>query len=354
MQKQYSLGFISHSRANKERRVPIWWEHLTCDHLKHPLLKEYIFEENFGLSAFRESADAHLTHLGFKVVDRAKVLNLSDIVISLKPTDEWMHMQPGSTLVGWFNHLESLPQDSSEVQFLNLEDIAIFAEGRQQKLLYRNADVAGECGVAQTLEMLEQIDPLSPAIAARERFAVVLGYGNLGQGAVTELLRQGIEHIVVFTQRHPTEVENKIPEVDYRQMRYGLNNTYTVSPGGLEPSLMADILWDADIIVNATLPSSNQPSWTFIPDPDFTRLKQNMAYIDPVHKVGHGTSFAQVTKLTEPLKQIARLNHSIWYNGCNAMPSYRPAYASFVISQSITAYLDDFLKAVEKSSKVLL
>ncbi|MEM8638884.1 MAG: hypothetical protein AAGG51_08740 [Cyanobacteria bacterium P01_G01_bin.54] len=346
MLKKYSLGFISHSLSKRERRAPIWWEHLTFDMLEHPLIKECIFEENFGSSAFQEPADVHLTRLGYEVVDRLSLLNRSDIVISLKPKDEWVYMKPESTLIGWFNHLESFPQPSSTVRLLSFEDIKIPIGERQEKLLYKNACVAGECGVAQTLDLLRENDPLSPAVSPRQRLAVVLGYGNLGQGAVAELIRQGVEQIIVFTQRQPIHLENKLADVDYRQMIYDSDNTYVCDAQGLNTGAMIEILRDADIIVNATLPSFEQPSWTFIPQQNFNQLKRNMAYIDPVHKVGHGASFAQTTPLTDPIKQICQFDHSIWYNGCNAMPSYRPAHASFVISQAITTYLDDLLNTV--------
>ena len=326
--------------------MPIWWEHLTAEKLHHPLIKEYLFEENFGFCAFRESEDRHLSRLGCRIVDRLSLLRLSDIVISLKPQDEWNDMQPGSTLVGWFNHLESFLQSSSTVRFLDFEDIKILAEGRQQKLLYRNAYVAGECGVAQTLELLQHIAPNSPAISQKKRLAVVLGYGNLGQGAVIELIRQGIEQVVVFSQRQPAEIENKIPGVNYRQMKYGFETVYACHAEGLLFPLIEDIIPQADVIVNATLPSLNQPNWVFIPDDGFTKLKPGMVYIDPVHKVGHGASFAQITQLTEPIKPIQCHNHCVWYNGCNAMPSYRPAYASIIISQDITTHLNSLLQAV--------
>ncbi len=74
-----------------------------------------------------------------------------------------------------------------------------------------------EYGVAQTLEILREIAPLSPAVLSRKRLAVVLGYGNLGRGAVAELIRQGVEQIIVFTQRHPITIENKFAGVDYIQ-----------------------------------------------------------------------------------------------------------------------------------------
>ncbi|HAC63687.1 MAG TPA: hypothetical protein DCF68_09155 [Cyanothece sp. UBA12306] len=354
MPNKYSLGFISNSRSDGEMRVPIWWEHLTENKLNHPLIKEYIFEENFGASAFGGAADEFLISEGYRVVDRLSLLRLSDIVISLKPQDEWNYMKPGSTLIGWFNHLESFPPPSSAIRFLDLEAIKILAQGRSQKLLYRNAFVAGECGVVQTLEILSQIAPFSPAILGKNRLAVVLGYGNLGQGAVTELIRQNFENIVVFTQRQAATIENKFPEVDYRQMEYDLETVYACDSKGVKRSLITDILPDADIIVNGTLPSSSQPDWTFVPDNQFSQLKQNMAYLDPVHKVGHGASFAQITPLREPIKPIHRLNHCIWYNGCNAMPAYRPTYASIIISQHIITYLDYLLKAVENATEVLL
>ena len=354
MPNKYVLGFISHSLSSGERRVPMWIDHLTSNLLNHPLIEGYIFEENFGSSAFHKSADARLIELGCKVVDRLSVLRQSDIVISLKPQDEWLYMKPGSTLLGWFSHLDNIPEQTSGVRLLSFEDILINVEGRQQKLLYKNAFAAGECGVNQTLEILGKLDPLSPAIADNQKLAVVLGYGNLGQGAVSELIRQGIEKVIVFTQRPPSQIENKLPGVDYRQMIYSPDNTYAFDRPGLMSPLITNILHDADIIVNSTLPSLKQPRWTFVPTNDFDKLKPGMAYIDPVHQAGHGINFAHTTTLPQAVKKISNLGHSIWYNGCNAMPSYRPAHASFVISQAIMNHLDDLLHAVENNLEILL
>ena len=335
-------------------RTPIWWEHLTAEKLNHPLIKEYIFERKFGLHTFGESADTHLIRNGCKVLDRISLLKLSDIVISLKPKDEWEYMREGSTLVGWFNHLKSSPQNSTNIKFLDLEDVKILAKGREQKLLYRNASVAGECGIAQTLARIEHLDPSSPAIAQSPRLAVVLGYGNLGRGATEELLRQGIERIVVFTARQPVDVQDKLDSVEYRQMEYSISNTYEVFSEGLRQPLIDSILSQADIIVNATLAPKIEQKWTFIPEDSFNKLKFNMAFIDPVHKPGHGADFTHVTQLIEPVKLIRKSNHSIWYNGCNTMPSFRPAYASYVISQDLLGHLDRLLDAVRGETKVLL
>lgn len=354
MTKRYSLGFISRSKSDQEMRSSIWWEHLITKKLNHPLIEEYIFERDFGVHTFQESADTHLIRLGYKVLDRISLLNLSDIVISLKPKDEWEYMKPGSILIGWFNHLKSLRRNSTNIKFLDLEDIKILAEGRQQKLLYRNASVAGECGIVQTLAELEHLDPDSPAIAQEERLAVVLGYGNLGIGATHELLRQGVKRVVVFTQRQPSDVRDKLTEVEYRQMEYSFGNTYELLPEGLRRPLIDGILSEADIIVNATVPSKSEQKWTFIPENSFNQLKLNMAFIDPLHKPGHGAKFTHETQLVEPLKLIRKSNHSIWYNGCNAMPSYRPAYASYIISQDLLSNLDSLLDAIRGDTKVVL
>lgn len=339
MTKHYSLGFMSRSRSIREMRSPIWYKHLTEENVDHTLIKEFFFEENFGHHTFQESADDYLTQLGCRIVDRLSLLMSCDIVVSLKPTDEWRYMRPGSTLIGWFNHLNLPPQNSVSVKFLDLEDIKISVQGRQQKLLYRNACVAGECGVAQTLEELRRLDPSSPAIK-EGKLAVVLGYGNLGTGATMELLAQGIEKVVVFTQRSPVSIEDKLEGVEHRQMKYESGNTYEVFSDGLKQPLIAGILSQADIIVNATIPSSPNQKWTFIPENKLDRLKSRMAFIDPVHQPGHGVNFAGVTQLSAPLELICKSNNSIWYNGCNAMPSYRPAYASYIISQALLSNLD--------------
>lgn len=354
MTKQYSLGFISYSKSLQEMRSPIWWGHLTAKKLNHPLIKEYIFEHEFGYDTFRESADNYLVQLGCKVLDRISLLRDCDIVISLKPKDEWEYMKPGTTLVGWFNHLKSPPQNSRNIKFLDLEDVKILAEGRQQKLLYRNAYVAGECGVAQTLAQLHQLNSCSPAIAQEERLAVVLGYGNLGRGATEELLRQGIERVVVFTQRHPVDVKYKLNGVEYRQMEYCCDNVYELVCEELKQPLIDNILSQADIIVNATVPSKADRKWKFVPEDGFNKLKKNMAFVDLVHKPGHGADFTHGTQLVQPVEQICKSNNSIWYNGCNGMPNYRPAYASYVISHNLLDHLDSLLHAVIGETKILL
>ena len=352
MNKQYSLGFVSRSNLPKERRSPVWYEHLTSEKLNHFSIKEYIFEKDFGVHTFKESADDSLTQLGCKVVDRLNLLYLSDIVISLKPTDEWKYMRSGSILIGWFNHLKLPSKNSTNIKFLDLEDIKIWSEGRQQKLLYKNAIVAGECGVAQTLEELRQCDPFSPAIT-NGKLAVVLGYGNTGIGATMELLRQGINRIIVFTQRPPSAVENKLEGVEYRQMEYDYSNTYEVICGDLKTPLIDTILPQADIVVNATIPSISKPKWTFIPEDKFNQLKLNMAFIDPIHKPDHGANFAQVTELSQPLKLIHQSNNSIWYNGCNAMPNYRPTYASYVISKALLDNLDSIFDNMKEKNRMI-
>ncbi len=204
----------------------------------------------------------------------------------------------------------------------------------------------------QSIETLKQCDPFSPAIT-QGKLAVVLGYGNLGMGATMELIRQGIENIIVFTQRHPSEIKHKLEGVEYRQMQYTFTNTYEMINGNLKASLIDSILPQADIIVNATLPSSSKQKWTFIPENKFKQLKNKMLFIDPVHKLGHGASFTHVTELSNPLKLIKKCNHSIWYNGCNAMPSFRPAYSSYIISNALINHLDSIIDSL-KEEKCLL
>ncbi len=347
MKKQYTLGFISHSKHCKELRSPIWWEHLIGKN-NHPLIKEFLFEQEFGVQTFQSASDSHLIRLGCSVLDRISLLRSSDIVISLKPKDEWEYMKPGSTLVGWFNHLKTPLKNSRDINFIDLESIMITVAGRQQKLLYRNAYVAGECAVAQTLFELQHLDPSSPAIAQEERLAVVLGYGNLGIGATQELLAQGFKQIIVFTQRQPDSIEDKLEGVEYRQMQYSEEHIYEFNSKGFKQPLIYGTLAQADLIVNATIPSHPEQLWNFIPTDEFIRLKSSMAFVDPVHYPRHGGDFTHPTQLDEPVKLIRKSGTSIWYNGCNAMPSYRPAYASHIISKGLLKHLDVILESVER------
>ncbi|NEO88073.1 MAG: hypothetical protein F6J87_28025 [Spirulina sp. SIO3F2] len=347
MKEKYYLGFISQSHMVNEMRSPIWHKHLPVYTPDHPVIKEYIFEQSFGSHTFKGAADNQLKQLGYKVKSRLELLSLCDIVISLKPTDEWKYMQPNSTLVGWFNHLNHPLNESRNINFLDLENIRIFDDGRYQKLLYKNAYVAGRCGVSQTLDKLSEFEPSSPAITQR-KLAVVLGYGNIGKGAARELLRQGIEKVIVFTQRPPTEVSDKLDLIEYRQMQYSNDDIYEISDQGLKQPLIDCILREADIIVNAKIPSNDCPKWRFVPENKFFQLKSNMAFIDPIHRKGHGADFVEVTSFGEPLKKICKATHSIWFNGCNSMPNYQADYASYVISEALLKNFDTIVEAAAK------
>ena len=278
-------------------------------------------------------------------MDRDQLLEACDIVVSLKPKDEWKKMRPNSVLVGWFNHLGSNLHNPHNVTLLDLEDITTFVDGRDQKILWENARVAGECGVHQTLDRLTLMAPSSPAIS-HQQLAVVFGYGNLGRGAVLALLKRGIQRIVVFTQRPPTEVQGRLPGVEYRQMEHHGADTLEVLADGSKRSLMDDLLPQADIIVNAKKPSRHLSKWVFVPEDRFAQLKPGMAFIDPVHIDGNGANFVHTTSLEEPLKKISRAGRTIWFNGCNAMPSHDPAYASSVISQALIREFDTVMAAV--------
>ncbi|MEB3282134.1 MAG: hypothetical protein VKK42_24770 [Lyngbya sp.] len=131
-------------------------------------------------------------------------------------------------------------------------------------------------------------------------------------------------------------------------MQYTSTNTYEIALGNLEQPLIDSILPQADIIVNATIPSHSQPKWTFIPKDKFKQLKLNMVFIDPIHKSGHGANLTHVTELYNPLKLIKQSNHSIWYNGCNAMPNFRPASASYIISKALLNHLDSIVELLEE------
>ncbi|MGK7887616.1 MAG: hypothetical protein AB4057_23680 [Crocosphaera sp.] len=79
-----------------------------------------------------------------------------------------------------------------------------------------------------------------------------------------------------------------------------------------------------------------------------------MAFIDPIHKPDHGASFTQITELSQPLKLIKQSGHSIWYNGCNAMPNYRYSLASSIISEALLNNLDSIFGKISASKLPLL
>ena len=81
-------------------------------------------------------------------MERDQLLETCDIVVSLKPKDEWKKMRPNSVLVGWFNHLGSNLHNPHNVTLLDLEDITTFVDGRDQKILWENARVAGELNIS--------------------------------------------------------------------------------------------------------------------------------------------------------------------------------------------------------------
>lgn len=344
------MGFLSRSLMTSERRSPIFPKHLEQTPLQHPLIQDFLFEQNFGTHTFQETSDTQILRCGHQVEHRLNLLKKCDVVLSLKPTDEWQYMRKNSLLIGWFNHLQKPLYNPQNVTFLDLENVTVFAEGRTQKLLWKNAYVAGECGVKQTINLLEQQAPNSPAIAQRKK-AVVLGYGNLGKGATDALLHAGFQDIVIFSKRPPSDIVDTLPGIEYRQMEQDGSTTLDVSANGFKQPLI-DVISDADLIVNATKPATKDQPWTFIADAELGKLKANIAYVDPVHIAGHGVSFAETTSLANPIKHIQSKAASIWYNGCNAMPAYDSAYASSIISKALLENFDILMAVVESQQLV--
>lgn len=343
------VGVIGHSQYYGEVRLPIHWVHLQR---KPPsqAVASFAFEQGYGEPLFGNNGDRQLRDLGYDVLPRTALLNQSDIVISLKPTDEPRFMKAGSVLLGWTYTLDRTikpPDGFRKVDFSTLRR----DKAGQVRFLSNNATLSGACGVAQTLDLLGVLDPHAPALTRRGQ-ALILGFGSVGRGAAIECLKRGFKAVTVFTQRSPLAVAGSLlPGTGIQRMELAQDATHVIDKAGQrKPLNHCAAFIDADIIINGTPHGAANIARPLFGVEELNSLKPGVALVDPMLCAGQPLAIDHQTTAAEPVQRFAvPKNGRIWLNSYDGMPNYRPTASTEVISQELVACLEPLLRSIPLS-----
>ncbi len=334
-----SLGVISRSRKENERRVPIHPAHFQT--IPESLRERLVFERGYGDPFGVEDADLEAQFGG--VADRAELLRESAGVVLPKPVvRDLQELREGGILWGWPHCVQQMEITRVAVErrqtLLAFESMFTWRNGvRGMHLFYRNNEMAGYCGVIHALSLMGIDGYYGPPLRA-----VVLSLGSVSRGAIQALKGFGISDITVYTQRAPVRVRDRVLGCRYgRIIRESDGPASAVSDSGAR-RLLVDVLAEADVIVNGILQDTDRPLM-YLREGEERRLKRGSLIVDVSCDRGMGFPFARPTSFTEPTFRVG----AVTYYAVDHTPTYLWRSASWEISDVVVTYLKRVLGGPE-------
>jgi alanine dehydrogenase len=335
--QQLSLGLVSRSRKENERRLPIHPRHLER---LDPGLREQVFleegyGENFGLS------DEQLRPLVGGILTRQQLVDTCDVIMLPKPlAADVAELRDGQVLWGWPHCV----QDGEITQWAidkRLTLIAFEAMNHWKPdgsfnlhVLHKNNELAGYASVLHALSLVG-----STGDYGRRLSAVVIGFGATARGAVTALSALGINQVDILTHREVTEVASPIHSANIvnfdRPEEAGGSVAFTADG----PVPLAQFLAEHDIIVNCVLQDPNAPM-VFLDDRDLPTLAPGTLVIDVSCDEAMGFSWAVPTTFEAPMFTVGDHVH---YYAVDHSPSYLWDSATWEISEALLPHLPTVL-----------
>ncbi len=333
-----SLGLIGRSRKENELRVPIHPAHfdLIPDDTRRRLIFERGYGEPFGVG------DAELEAQFGGTASRLELLRDCDGVLLPKPVRKDLEeLREGGILWGWPHCVQQMEITRAAVErrqtLLAFEAMFTWRNGvRGLHLFYRNNEMAGYCGVIHALSLMGLDGYYGPALEA-----VVLSLGSVSRGAIQALKGLGIDDIVVYTQRPPLKVRDRVLGCRYGRIVRGKEGVTAVTESGVRRPLL-DVLAEADVIVNGILQDTDRPLM-YMHEGDERRLKRGSLIIDVSCDRGMGFPFARPTSFENPTFKVGGAT----YYAVDHTPSYLWRSASWEISEVVVAYLEKVMGGPE-------
>ncbi len=331
-----TLGVIASSRKENEHRVPIHPDHFSWlpPDLRATMRFESGYGKPFGLS------DDELNQQFAGTAKRGDLLASSDVVLLPKPLeDDLEEFQQGGILWGWPHCVQQreITQLAIDRKLTLIAWEAMFSwkgDVKEMHIFDRNNEMAGYCGVIHALGLAGK-DGLYGGPAR----ACVISHGSVSRGAIYALLRRGFHDILVFTQRPPWAVHDKILGCRYGQLiADGSDQALDVVQEDGRRVKFAEVLADTDVIVNGILQDTDRPLM-FLADGEVDRLKPGALMVDVSCDLGMGFPFARPTSFEEPMFAVGRA----LYYAVDHTPSYLWQSASWEISRAVVPFIRDVL-----------
>ncbi|HEY3748939.1 MAG TPA: N(5)-(carboxyethyl)ornithine synthase [Pseudonocardiaceae bacterium] len=339
---QLTVGVMSHSGKENERRLPIHPQHFDRiePELRSRIFLEHGYGEQFGVS------DEQLAASVGGVRRREQLIADCDVVLLPKPQlSDLEEMRVGQVLWGWPHCVQDdkVTQQAIDrkLTLIAFEAMNHWTEDGSFNLhvFHKNNELAGYCSVLHALELIG-----STGDYGRRLRAAVIGFGATARGAVTALNAHGVHDVDVLTQRGVNAVASPIHSatmVHFENDDADPRRSSVFLESGEQP--LAEFLAEHDIVVNCVLQQTDAPL-TFLIDEDLAAFTPGSLIVDVSCDEGMGFSWAKPTSFDNPTFVVG---DNITYYGVDHTPSLLWNSATWEISEAVLPYLDAVLSGSE-------
>jgi alanine dehydrogenase len=332
--KQLSLGIMSRSNKENERRLPIHprhFERIDAD-LRTRIFLEHGYGERFGV------ADEELAPTVAGLRTREQLIAACDVILLPKPlSGDVAELREGQVLWGWPHCV----QDEKLTQLAIDRRLTLIAFEAMNHwttdgsfglhVFHKNNELAGYCSVLHALELSGTTGDYG-----RRLRAAVIGFGATARGAVTALNAHGIHDVHILTNRGVAAVASPIHAARILHFDHDdadPRRSHVRSDSGQVP--LAGFLAEHDIIVNCVLQDTAAPL-TFLNEDDLALLPPGTLIVDVSCDEAMGFSWARPTSFSEPMFVVG---NNVHYYGVDHSPSYLWNSATWEISEALLPYL---------------
>ncbi len=331
---QLSLGVISRSRKEHERRLPIHprhFERIEAD-IRGRIYVEHGYGERFDVP------DDRLAKSVAGLRSREQLIADCDVILLPKPLlQDLEDLRTGQVLWGWPHCVQNERLTQLAID-RRLTLIAFEAMNHWNTdgsfslhVFHKNNELAGYCSMLHALEIIG-----STGDYGRRLRAAVIGFGATARGAVTALNGHGVHDVDILTKRCVTEVASPIHSarmVHFEHDEFAPSRCHALLDGGAVP--LATFLAEHDIVVNCVLQDPDAPL-TFLVDDDLAAFAPGSLIVDVSCDEGMGFSWARPTSFSQPAFTVG---DRVVYYGVDHSPSYLWNSATWEISEALIPHL---------------
>jgi len=331
---QLSLGVLSRSRKENERRLPIHplhFERIPAD-LRARIHLECGYGERFGVSDERLAAQVA------GLCTREQLVAQCDVIVLPKPMPQDLaELREGQVLWGWPHCVQD--EEITQVAIDRRLTLIAFEAmnhwtadgGFSLHVFHKNNELAGYCSVLHALQLIG-----STGDYGRRLRAAVIGFGATARGAVTALNAHGVHDIHILTNRGVAAVASPIHSARIVQFHHDdaqPRRSHALRDGDRVP--LAGFLAEHDIVVNCVLQNPDAPLM-FLTGDDLAAFAPGSLVVDVSCDEGMGFSWARPTSFTDPVFVVG---DNIHYYGVDHSPSYLWNSATWEISDALLPHL---------------
>lgn len=335
---QLSLGVISRSRKENERRHPIHPLHIgrIDAGLRQRVYLERGYGELFGVP------DDQLASQVAGLRTREELLAECDVILLPKPqSQDLKQMREGQVLWGWPHCV----QDEEITQLSIDRRLTLIAFEAMNywntdgsfglHVFHKNNELAGYCSVLHALALTGTTGDYG-----RPLRAAVISFGATGRGAVTALNAHGVNDVDILTHRDINAVASPIHSARMVHFEHDTGDPrrcYVLRGTGRLP--LAAFLAEHDIVVNCVLQDTDAPLM-FVTTGELGAFAPGTLIVDVSCDEGMGFSWARPTSFAEPMVTVG---NNVSYYAVDHSPSYLWNSATWEISEAVLPHLGPVL-----------